>query len=806
MKHLFEATLNRGEIVILDGAMGTMLQAMGMPAGVSPDLFCMKNPDILQKIHNAYIDAGSSLITSCTFGANPFKLKSGDDTASFNEKLASITVECARRASQRLGHKIFAAGNIGPSGLFAKPLGDILPAAMLSGYKKQICGLAAAGVDLLFIETQFDLAETRTIVAAAREVCDLPVMVSMTFENGVNLTGTTPRIFAYTMQNMGADVIGTNCSLGPDEMLPVVEELLQTCAKPVLAEPNAGLPVLKNGSTVFPQKPEEFAQKTSRFAAMGVQVLGGCCGTTPDHIRCLAEKLHEYKTVERKKPPINGICLTSRTKLVKIADDAPFTLIGERINPTGKTWLIKEFQDGNPAGAVRLADEQAMHGAAVLDINSGAPLCDETALLPRLVEAISSRTDIPLCLDSSNAEALQAALPWYAGSCLINSISGEKDRMAILGPVCKKYGTPFILLPIKGGKLPEKADERIKITEELLEEAHSLAIPDSLILVDVLALAVSSNQHAAKECLKMLAWCKNQKLSTTIGLSNISFGLPARDLVNTTFLCMAAGAGLVSCIANPGDRRLREALASLAVLDGTDGNAAQFIAGYGTRADESPKKPETDAVQPAAKDELYNAILGGDVENILNIVDKELAFGKKPYFLINEVLIPAITQVGNLYESREYFLPQLIRSAEAMKKAVARLTPLLEKSGEGQRRPVIVLATVEGDIHDIGKNIVALLLSNHGFEIVDAGTDVPAQRIVDCAMEHKASIIGLSALMTTTMPRMEDTVRLVREKGLPIKIMVGGAAVTQDFANAIGADAYCGDAVDSVRISKKFTE
>lgn len=783
-----------------------MLQARGMPAGVSPDQFCMAHPDILREIHNCYIQAGSDIITSCTFGANPFKLKNVSDVENFNEKLASITVDCARNATQKYGRKIFAAGNIGPSGLFSKPLGEIPPKEMMMGFIRQIKGLAAANVELLFIETQFDLAEVRTILVAAREVCDLPIMVSMTFENGVNLTGSTPAIFARTMQNMDADVIGSNCSLGPDEMLPVIRELLVTTDKPVLGEPNAGLPKLENGETVFPQQPVEFADKTAEFAKIGVQIIGGCCGTTPAHIRCLHEKLLDFSVSKRIEPKFDGICLTTRTKMINISSSYPFVLIGERINPTGKPWLIKEFQDGNLSGAIRLADEQIANGASVLDINSGAPLCDETVLLPRLVEAISSRVDLPLCLDSSDINALEAALPWYAGSCLINSINGEMKRMALLGPICKKYGSPFILLPLMNGNLPEKARERIKITEKLLEEADDLAIPRSLILVDILALSLSSVPMGAQECFKMLEWCKKQNLPTTIGLSNISFGLPARELLNSAFLCMAVGAGLLSCIANPESARLREALAAISVIDGTDNNCTHFIKDYSGWSNNVIKNNAGKKKEIENKDELYQAVLHGDLENITKIVKKELALGKDPYKLINENLIPAITQVGNLYEVHEYFLPQLIRSAETMKKAISILSPLVKKRGEERKRPVIVMATVEGDIHDIGKNIVSLLLSNHGFEVVDAGKDVPAERIVEFAVENNASIIGLSALMTTTMSRMKDTIELVRTKNLPIKIMVGGAAVTEEFANAIGADVYCGDAVDSVRAAKRLTE
>ena len=449
------------------------------------------------------------------------------------------------------------------------------------------------------------------------------------------------------------------------------------------------------------------------------------------------------------------------------------------------------------------ADEQLQAGARILDVNVGASLVAETMLLPDLVQRLVSRVDVPLSLDSSNAQAIARALPYCPGSFLVNSISGEAGRMELLGPVCRDFGAPFILLPLQGTKLPVRASERIAIVEKLLEQADSLGTPRRLVMVDILALSVSSKPEGALQCLEMVRWCRSQGLATTLGLSNVSFGLPARDLLNATFMAMCAGAGLSSCIANPSAPRLHEACDAVAVLQGSDSNAGSFIASYAgwkasggvVRAGKGPG---------AAAETLGDAVLFGDLENVLPLLEKELAAGAEPFALVQDVLIPAITEVGTRYERREYFLPQLIRAAETMQKAFAHLKPLLEKSRGPEERPVIVMATVEGDIHDIGKNIVCLLLGNHGFDVIDAGKDVPAEQIVACALEHKARIIGLSALMTTTMVRMEDTIRLVRERNLPIKVLVGGAAVTQAFADAIGADAYCEDAVSAVRAAKQF--
>ncbi|MBQ3059404.1 MAG: homocysteine S-methyltransferase family protein [Desulfovibrio sp.] len=795
----FKDALRSGRPLLLDGAMGTMLQASGLPAGMSPEEFCMENPQILRGIHTAYLEAGVDILTTCTFGGNRFKLPGTLEVFEFNRRMAEV----AREAVRAVGRPAFVAGNVGPSGHFARPLGQVEPRELIEVFAAQIGGLLAGGVDLIFIETQFDLAEARAAVVAARQVCRLPVMVSMTFEHGLCLTGSSPAVFAETMQNLAVDVVGTNCSLGPDQMLPVVQELVSVCACPVMAEPNAGLPELHGSETIFPLGPEAFAQKTAAFIKHGAHLLGGCCGTTPAHLAALSQAVRGQDVTVLETSSCRGICLTSRSDLVRIGHEEPLVVIGERINPTGKQTLTQELQEGRYSTALQLADQQAADGACVLDVNVGAPLVDEAVILPELTQRLVARLGLPLSLDSSNAEAIAQALPYCPGSALVNSISGEGDRMDVLGPLCRDYGAPFILLPLQGAGLPVAASERIAITETLLLKAEAMGIPKRLIMVDILALAVSSKAEGGRQCLEMARWCRSQGLPTTLGLSNISFGLPARELLNATFFCMAAGAGLTSCIANPSAGRLREALGALQVLGGHDAHAQDFIENYaqwragcdgGTRV----------SSQASAASSLGEAVLNGDQENVLSLLEAELAAGAEPFALVQDVLIPSITEVGMRYERREYFLPQLIRAAETMQTAFAHLKPLLEAARGPEKRPVIVMATVEGDIHDIGKKIVSLLLGNHGFDVVDAGKDVPAHEIVACAVKHNARIIGLSALMTTTMVRMEDTIRLVRDQGLPMRVLVGGAAVTQAYADAIGADAYCADAVCAVRAAKEF--
>ncbi len=796
-----DLSLTLDGLLFLDGAMGTMLQAAGLPAGVSPEAFCLERTEILEGIHKAYVQAGSNILTTCTFGGNKYKLPQTIDVIEFNTKMAQV----ARAATKHAEHRVLVAGNLGPTGHFVRPLGDIEPLDLIDSYAMQVRGLLKGGVDLFFIETQFDLAEARAAVVAIRKECNLPIMVSMTFEQGVSLTGSTPEIFVETMQNLGVAALGTNCSAGPEQMVDVIDEILKYARTPVLVEPNAGLPELINGQTVFRLDPQSFAQKTAPFAKAGVNILGGCCGTTPEHIAALKQAVG---SIELRRPSlgagIRGVALTSRSSIVRIGEDYPLAIIGERINPTGKKQLTAELQAGEFSLATRYADEQILAGAPILDVNVGAPLVDEAILLPKLVSNLVGRCQVPLSLDSSNIQAIQAALPYCPGSAMVNSISGEVGRMEVLGPLCRDFGAPFILLPLQGRNLPVQATERIAILENLLEQVDALGILRRLVVVDVLALAVSSKAEAGRQCLETIRWCMRNGLPTTIGLSNVSFGLPARELLNATYLSLCVGAGLSSCIGNPDNARLCEVRDASAVLLNRDKNAQGFIDNYAHWQSGVINEQKTKQIKGAGNTiaSLYDAVLYGDIENVLNFVQAELDAGTDPMVMVQEKLIPAITEVGAKYEKREYFLPQLIRSAETMQKAFAHVKPLLEKLRGQEKRPVIVLATVEGDIHDIGKNIVALLLGNHGFEVVDAGKDVKALDIVQCAKEHNASIIGLSALMTTTMVRMEDTVKMVREQNLPFKIMIGGAVVTQAFADSIEAHGYSADAVGAVRLAK----
>ena len=801
--------------------MGTMLQARGLPAGLSPEVFCLERPDVLRSIHEEYLLSGADIITTNTFGGTGFKLPAGLEAESFNREMA-LSARAAIEAAKAGGvtdRPLFVAGSMGPTGHFLRPLGPLTFAELVAAFRAQVRGLIAGGVDLILAETHFDLGELRALVVAVREECDLPLGASMTFEGERTLTGTSPEVFRETMLNMGVDFIATNCSSGPEQMRDIVRRLVAGCPVPVLAEPNAGLPELENGKTVFRLDPQTFADITVTFAADGVRLLGGCCGTTPAHIAALRKAMRNLPPPAPLPEERPGIVLTSRAEMVHLGAGSPVRFIGERINPTGKKQLTAEFQSGEFNLALSFAEEQIAAGARILDVNVGAPMVDETVMLPDLVDRLIARHATPLALDSSNMDAVAAGLEVYPASCLINSISGETGRMERLGPLCRKFGAPFILLPLRGGDLPVTAGQRIRIIDELLAEAESLGIPRRLVIVDVLALAASSVSGATRAALETIRYCTEElRLPATIGLSNISFGLPARELLNAGFLAMAAGAGLSSCIAHPGNERMRDTLAAVNALLEYDPHAEYFSTHYakwtpgaagsaaaggipGGGGGSVPSATDaSDAAAAPARDSLADAVIRGRKEEILALVDAALADGAEPFSLVNERLIPAITDVGRKYECKEYFLPQLLRSAETMQTAFGRLKPLLEEARGGERRPVVIMATVEGDIHDIGKNIVSLMLGNHGFEVVDIGKDKTAADIVAAAEEHGAVIIGLSALMTTTMVRMEDTVKLARERDLPAKIIVGGAVVNAAFAEAIGADGYSGDAVDCVRL------
>lgn len=671
--------------------------------------------------------------------------------------------------------------------------------------------------DLFVVETMMSLQECRAAVLAIREVCDLPVMVSLTYnEDGRTLYGTDPVTAVVVMQSLGADAVGMNCSTGPEAMLEPIAKMAEYATIPLLAKPNAGMPELIDGQTVFNVEPEEFAEVGKKLVEEGAAIIGGCCGTTPEHIRALKEAV---KGIPVKAPlQTKRRMLTSERKSVEITLDGRFMVIGERINPTGKKKLQAELKEGSLNLVRTMALEQEENGASILDINMGMNGIDEKEMMLRTIYEVTSTVDCPLCIDSSHVDIIEAALRIYPGRALINSISLEKEKFEKLLPIAKKYGAMFILLPLSDEGLPKDSAEKHGIIRTIMDEAVRIGMAKEDIIVDGLVATIGANPNAALECFETFSYCKNElELPTACGLSNISFGLPERTYVNTAFLTMAIANGLTMAIANPSQELLMNAAFASDMLLNKKESDIRYIERMNFLSEkyagmERVMVQKTPAGTSAAGGEIrkestgsgvFQAVLKGNKEHVLEEVKKMLDGGAKPDEIINEHLIAAINEVGELFDKKKYFLPQLISSANTMKLAIEYLEPMLERSNT-EAMATIVVATVEGDIHDIGKNLVVLMLKNYGYHVIDLGKDVPADVIVDTAMNEGAKVIGLSALMTTTMMRMKDVVELAKEKGCTAKIVIGGAAITESFSDEIGADGYSKDAAECVKLVERL--
>ncbi|MDC7225421.1 MAG: homocysteine S-methyltransferase family protein [Spirochaetales bacterium] len=788
--------------VLLDGATGTEMQKRGLPAGVSPELWSVENPGVSADIYRAYAESGSDILYTCTFGGTPWKLDefgAAERTEEVNRLIAANAVETADKLASEGKRRPLIAGDIGPSGRFIMPFGDLDFDDAVSGFKRQVSGLLEAGVDLFVIETQIDIQECRAALLAVKELTDKFTIVSMTFDqSGRSLNGTTPEAMAVTLQSLGADAVGMNCSTGPAEMLKLIKRISAVVDIPIVAKPNAGMPEIREGKTVFPMQAEEFGSFAESFVEAGVNIMGGCCGTGPEHITELSGKMKTLKPVKRSRPA--GSLLSSATELLQTLPDSPIRIIGERINPTGKRRLQEELKAGNMGYVKKLARDQLAAGADLLDVNAGMPGVDEKQTLLDIISAVVPAAALPLVIDSSDPEAVEAAVRYYPGRALINSISAEKEKLARLLPVAARYGAMLVVLPLADNELPDKAERRIELIKEIAAAAAEYGYGPEELIVDGLVMTVSSNQEAASETLKTVRWAAANGFGTVLGLSNVSFGLPERGWINSSFFSMAAGAGLSWAIANPSHELLMNAKSASDVLTGRDMDSAAYIAKFnekkdadaGKTADPAPTNPEM-----SLEELIAGAIIEGRREDIEDLCQRALEAGYLPSKLLQNEMIPAIMKVGDLYDQKKYFLPQLIASAETMEKGFTVLEPVLKASGDDTKKGTLVFATVQGDIHDIGKNIVVLMLRNYGFEVVDLGKDVKAEDIVDAAIANNADVIGLSALMTTTMIRMPEIVELAESKGLKAKIMVGGAVVTREWAESINTE-YAADGVEAV--------
>lgn len=797
----------RQGFVFLDGATGSNLQEHGMRAGDCPETWILEHPDVFVELQKGYIQAGSDVLYAPTFTCNRIKLAEYGLEDRLEEMTAKL-VGLSRRAVEESGttRQVYIAGDMTMTGEQLYPMGTLSFEELVDVYKEQVRALVAAGVDLFVVETMMSLQECRGAVLAIKETCgdELPVMVTLTFqEDGRTLYGTSPETAAIVLEAMGVDAVGVNCSAGPDKMVDLIQRMERMAGIPLVVKPNAGLPKLVDGRTVYDMGAEEFSETMLPLVKKGATILGGCCGTTPEHIRKLRDRLAGEVPVFPEEKKVRA--LTNERNYVEIDLEGTFSIVGERINPTGKKELQAQLREGELELVVSMAEEQVEKGAKILDVNMGMNGIDEKEMMLQAIYELTLAVDVPLSIDSSYVDVVEQALRIYPGRALINSISLEPEKFEKLIPAAKKYGAMFILLPLSDQGLPENIEEKKEIIHKILDEAKRHGLSERDIVVDGLVGTIGANKRAALEVLETIRYCREELGTATVcGLSNISFGLPERQFVNSAFLTMAIAAGLTMAIANPNQTLLANAaLASDLLLNKPEADL-KYINGV-AKAQISADVPK----QPQAQEEtgvhpLFTAVVKGKEGQVLELVKKELERGESPAAVIDSYLIPAINHVGELFEKGTYFLPQLIASAETMEKAIDHLEPLLAKERGSEKLDTVVMATVKGDIHDIGKNLVVLMLKNYGYEVIDLGKDVESQKILDTAKKEKASVIGLSALMTTTMTEMKHLVEMAKEQGCQAKIIIGGAVVTESYAQEIGADGYSKDAREAVKLVNRL--
>ena len=775
------------ELILLDGAMGTMLQAAGLGLGERPELFGLEHPEVVEGVHRAYLEAGSRVLYANTFGANAHKLSGTGYTV---EEVIAANVSTARRVA---GDRAKVALDVGPIGELLEPLGTLSFEEAYEIYGQMVRAGEAAGADLVVFETMTDLAEVRAAVLAAREQSEkkLPIWVTMSFEaSGRTFTGTTVACMACTLSALGVDAMGVNCSLGPKEILPLIREMGEWTAKPLIVKPNAGLPDPATGQ--YDMDAAEFARQMEAFTALGVHILGGCCGTTPAFIRALAGL--EPAEPEERPAPRQGVCSAGH-----MTELSGVRVIGERINPTGKKRFQQALRERDFNYIMERAIEQAEAGADILDINVGLPGIDEPEMMTQVVRAVQSVVDLPLQIDSSDPAAIEAGLRACTGRAIVNSVNAEPENLRRILPLVRKYGAAVVGLTMDKGGIPQSAGERLELARRIVQTALSYGIPKRDVLIDCLTLTISAQQDQAMETLKAVRAVHEQMgLHCVLGVSNISFGLPQRGHVTVSFLTQAMACGLDLPIVNPNQREVMDAIAAFRAISGEDADCGCYIARFAQQAEE-PKPSGT----PGGEMTVQDAILKGLKQETANLTARLLETMDE-LDVINQKLIPALDVVGERYEKQIIFLPQLINAANAACAGFDLIRDrIAARGGESVSKGKILLATVEGDIHDIGKNIVRVVLENYGYQVLDLGRDVPVQRVVEAAVEQDIRLVGLSALMTTTVESMRRTIAALRESGHPCKVFVGGAVLTPDYAREIGADYYAKDAKASADIAKE---
>ncbi len=790
------------EIHILDGALGTMLQPH-LSAGGCIDAMNLEQPDIVAAVHKQYVAAGAHIITTNTFGATRLKLSE----FGLAKKTKEINRAGAALAKKNVRGGALVAGSVGPTGKLIEPLGDVTFEQAQRAYKEQVIALAEGGVDLFLLETFSDLKEAKIACMAVREYTDLPLMVSMTFGEGyVTFTGTDPAVAATVLSSIGADAIGVNCSTGPEPMLEIVGRLVVATDLPVYVEPNAGVPRLAGDNTTeYITSPEVMADFAEKYVVLGANCVGSCCGSTPAHTAQLRERLKNKKPLRRSLTP--ALRLSSRYRTLAIGADLPFCVIGERINPTNRANLAEEIRSQKATLIQQEAQAQEREGAHMIDVNIGVPGVHEASVLPRALRSIETVTQLPLSIDSTDAAAVENALRETAGKVLINSVTAEEESLSKIPKLAAKYGAGLICLAVGRGGIPDTAEQRMQVLKEIVAGAEKAGVQKEQLICDCLTLTVSAQQKRAEETLRAIRMVKAELgLPTVLGISNISFGLPERHIINATFLSMAMSAGLDAAIMNPGDERVMETVRAASVLTLRDRDSRAYVSDHIKRR--KKKKTAAPALRETQKEalDIYQAVLSGNKHDIKHLVEKAIVVGKTVTEINGEMLVPAIEEVGARYERKELYLPQMILAAETFQEAFKVLEPHFERA-EIKSKGTIVMCTVKGDVHDIGKNIVALLLRNHGYTVVDLGKDVSAEEIYAHSQEAGAGVIGLSALMTTTMAEMPRVIELLRRRNSPSKVIVGGAVVSKKYAQDIGADAYAGDGITAVaRVKALFLD
>ncbi len=792
-------TYLKNNIIILDGGMGTLLQSQGLIAGERPETWNISRPETIVNIHKSYFDAGSHVVCTNTFGANLLKFSKEE-----LELIIKSAVDNAKKAREtsKTAHEKFIALDIGPSGKLLKPFGDLDFEDAVGIFAETVKIGVKHGVDLVIIETMNDSLETKAALLAVKENCSLPVIVSNAYgEDGKLMTGATPEAMVFLLEGMGADAVGANCSLGPRQLAPIVEKLLENASVPVILKANAGLPKSVDGKTVFDIGEKEFVSDVLPLVYKGVRVVGGCCGTTPEYIKELSQKLEKVSPVEIKSKNITAV--TSFSHAVKFSEKP--ILIGERINPTGKKRFKQALLENDIDYILTEGVNQVERGAHILDVNVGLPDIDEVSMLEKCVCELQTVVNLPLQIDTANPIAMEKALRRYNGCAMINSVNGKKESMEKIFPLVKKYGGVVVALTLDENGIPNTAQGRVDIARKIISVAKEYGIDKKNIVFDTLTMSVSADKNAARTTLDALKIIKEELgCHTCLGVSNISFGLPARDTLNATFFSLALENGLSAAIMNPYSTEMMKTYYSSNALMGFDDNFSEYINACETFVTASPVfNAKVEKKENNTLSDLQYAITKG-FKDKATAITRELLKDKKALDIINDEIIPALDIMGTGFENKSVFLPQLLMSAEAAKSSFEVIKAVVPTDEKSEFKGRVVIATVHGDIHDIGKNIVKLLLENYGFEVVDLGKDVESDKIVETAVSTKCDIIALSALMTTTVPAMEETIKLIREKNLPCKVIVGGAVLTREYADKIGANGYAKDAMGAVRCAESI--